>query len=60
MLEKIYELAKLAPLHNKPEADVIDVVQKLIPKAKNVAVFDTSFHTSMPEVAYEYAIPREW
>lgn len=60
VLEKIYELAKLAPLHNKPEADVIDVVQKLIPKAKNVAVFDTSFHTSMPEVAYEYAIPREW
>ncbi|QMT98340.1 acetate kinase [Mycoplasma tullyi] len=60
VLEKIYELAKLAPLHNKPEADVIDVVQKLIPAAKNVAVFDTSFHTSMPEVAYEYAIPAEW
>ncbi|MDC4182831.1 acetate kinase [Mycoplasma bradburyae] len=60
VLEQIYDLAKLAPLHNKPEADVIDVVQKLIPSAKNVAVFDTTFHTTMPEVSWAYAIPGEW
>lgn len=53
-------LAKLAPLHNKPEGDVIEVVQELIPSAKNVAVFDTTFHTSMPEVSWAYAIPSEW
>ena len=43
-LQNIYNNIKLAPLHNKPEYDVISILMEKIPGAKNVAVFDTSFH----------------
>lgn len=54
------ELAEFAPLHNPAEAQVIRVFQKLLPKTLNVGVFDTSFHTTMPEVSYLYSIPTEY
>lgn len=60
VLEKIIEYSTLAPLHNKPEADVIKVVMEMIPNCRNVAVFDTTFHTTIPEKNYKYAIPQEW
>lgn len=53
---KIAELIPLAPLHNKPELDTILVFEKLLPHAKNVSSFDTTFHTTMPETSYTYAI----
>lgn len=59
-LEQIYELAKLAPLHNKPNGDGIKVFRNLLPHAVNVAVFDTEFHQSMPPESYMYALPYEW
>ncbi|WP_033160081.1 acetate kinase [Mycoplasmoides alvi] len=60
VLNKIIEYSKLAPLHNKHEADVIIDLLDLIPNCKNVAVFDTTFHSTMPEINYRYAIPLEW
>lgn len=60
VLEKIEALAEFAPLHNPAEAKVIRVFEKLLPKTTNVAVFDTSFHTTMPEVNYLYSIPTEY
>lgn len=59
-LVQIEELAEFAPLHNPAEAKVIRVFQKLLPKTTNVAVFDTSFHTTMPEENYLYSIPMEY
>ncbi len=59
-LAKIKEFIKLAPLHNKPEADVIEIFFKEVPSAKNVAVFDTTFHTTIPQENYLYAVPRSW
>ena len=59
VMAKILEVAPLAPLHNKPEASVIDFCRGAYPSIPNVAVFDTSFHMSMPEVASTYALPRE-
>lgn len=59
-LQKIEELSEFAPLHNPAEAQVIRVFQKLLPKAVNVGVFDTSFHTTMPPVNYLYSIPMEY
>jgi len=53
-------LSSLAPLHNKPELDVIRILRKKFPKVQNVAVFDTSFHTTMNELATTYAIPKKW
>tara|TARA_R110002096_G_scaffold152972_7_gene316519 strand:- start:21727 stop:22914 length:1188 start_codon:yes stop_codon:yes gene_type:complete len=58
--EKIKALSSLAPLHNPANLEGIDVAETIFPKAKQVAVFDTAFHQSIPEKAYRYAIPREF
>ncbi len=58
--EKIKKLFPLAPLHNPPNYLGIEVAEKIFRQAKQVAVFDTAFHQTMPEVAYRYAIPKEF
>ncbi len=55
----IRSLFSLAPLHNPPNLMGIEVAEKVFPNAKQVGVFDTAFHQSMPEVAHRYAIPNE-
>lgn len=59
-LKKIKNLASLAPLHNIPNAQGIEIFQKLIPTAKNIAVFDTEFHHTIPKESYLYAVPFSW
>jgi len=56
--EKIKQLFELAPLHNPANLEGIIVAEEVFPSAKQVAVFDTAFHQTMPEVAYRYAIPN--
>jgi acetate kinase len=51
---------ELAPLHNPANLKGILSVEKLIPDVPQVAVFDTSFHQTMPDYAYMYAIPYEY
>lgn len=51
---------ELAPLHNPANLKGILSVEKLIPGVPQVAVFDTSFHQTMPDFAYMYAIPYEY
>ena len=58
--DKIKELFELAPLHNPPNFEGIEVAEKIFPKAKQIAVFDTAFHQSIPEEAYKYAIPNKF
>ncbi len=60
VLEKIAELADLAPLHNPAHIIGIKAFQKALPSVPQVVVFDTVFHQTMPEEAYMYAIPYEW
>ena len=55
----IKELSDLAPLHNPYNLEGIELMKKLIPAAKQVAAFDTSFHLKMPENAYTYALPYD-
>ncbi|MFD1160855.1 acetate/propionate family kinase [Hwangdonia seohaensis] len=55
---KIKALSSLAPLHNPPNLEGIEVAEAIFPKAKQVAVFDTAFHQSVPEHVYKYAIPK--
>ncbi|WP_125588475.1 acetate/propionate family kinase [Companilactobacillus jidongensis] len=55
-LNKILQLSEYAPLHNKIEAYYIDVFKKLVPKAIQVAVFDSSFFADIPEVNYLYSV----
>jgi len=57
---KIKELFSLAPLHNPANLEGIEVSESVFPNAKQVAVFDTAFHQSIPEHAYKYAIPVDF
>jgi len=51
---------ELAPLHNPANLKGILSVEKILPHVPQVAVFDTSFHQTMPDYAYLYAIPYEY
>ena len=61
--EKALEIFKnnidLAPLHMPANIMGIEAVQSVMPKLKNVAVFDTAFHSNMPKHAFLYAIPQQ-
>ncbi len=56
----IERLCELAPLHNPANLLGIRAVEKLMPQTPQVAVFDTSFHQTMPDYAYMYAIPYKY
>ncbi|MCD4790107.1 MAG: acetate kinase, partial [Bacteroidales bacterium] len=47
----------LAPLHNPPNLEGINAINKLLPDVPQVGVFDTAFHQSMPPFAYLYGLP---
>lgn len=58
--EDIRALSQLAPLHNPANLLGINACEKAIPGVKQVAVFDTSFHSTIPRHAYMYGIPYEY
>ena len=60
VLNQIEELSELAPLHNPANATGIRAFKKLLPEITSVAVFDTSFHTTMPKTSYLYSIPMNY
>ncbi len=60
VIEKIRSLFHLAPLHNPANLEGIEAVLKKAPFLKQVAVFDTAFHQSMPKYASMYAIDRKF
>ncbi len=59
VIKHLKELIPLAPLHNPANITCIEACTKIFPKAKHIAVFDTSFHQTMPDLAYLYAVPPE-
>lgn len=56
----VKNLFSLAPLHNPPNLKGIEVAEKLFPNATQVAVFDTAFHSTIPQKAAQYAIPTSF
>ena len=50
------ELTDLAPLHNAAALAIVKSCTKALPKAKNIAFFDSSFHSTIPEAVRTYAI----
>ena len=56
---KIRELFPLAPLHNPANLLGMEVAEQLFPRARQVAVFDTAFHSTLPPEAYRFALPEE-
>ena len=61
VIDDIESFSDLGPLHNPPQAAAMRACRKVLgPKVPMVAVFDTSFHQTMPEKAYMYGIPYEY
>ncbi len=58
-LKVIKDHIPVAPLHNPHELKVIKIFMKKLPKVKNVAAFDNSFHSTIPEINYRYAIDKQ-
>lgn len=57
--DKIKQLFDLAPLHNPANLEGINVAEEIFENAKQIAVFDTAFHQTIPVVAHKYAIPNK-
>jgi acetate kinase len=56
--KQIKELFSIAPLHNPVHYKCIEVAEQTFTSAKQIAVFDTAFHQTLPEEAYRFAIPE--
>ena len=56
----IARMSVFAPLHNRAELDGIEIIEKRIGEVLQVAVFDTGFHSRLPEPAAVYPGPYEW
>lgn len=60
VIGEIKACCDLAPLHNPPGVMAIEACLAILPNVKQVAVFDTSMHQTMPPEAYIYPIPYEF
>ena len=60
VIKVIEECADLGPLHNPANLKGIETMEKLLPSVPQVAVFDTSFHQTLPKKAFIYGIPYEY
>jgi acetate kinase len=56
-ISKLEELNTIAPLHNPPAIALVKLIQKEYPEIKQIAVFDTAFHQTLPEINQIYALP---
>ena len=59
VIQQIEALSELAPLHNPPNLQGIQIALQLFPELPQVAVFDTAFHQTLPNRAKKYALPQD-
>ncbi|MFW6259503.1 MAG: acetate/propionate family kinase [Tangfeifania sp.] len=60
LLEKMEASVSLAPLHYPPNIEGIKAITQSVPEVLQAGVFDTAFHTTLPEKAFLYGLPLEW
>lgn len=60
VVEKVSELADLAPLHNPAHLVCYEAFRKALPDIGHVFVFDTAFHHTMPAEDYLFPVPYDW
>ncbi|MCK9602937.1 MAG: acetate kinase [Candidatus Omnitrophica bacterium] len=60
VIREIRKCAAIAPLHNPANLAGILACKKLLPGIKQVAIFDTAFHQTLPDYAYIYGLPYEY
>ena len=58
--QNIRSLFEIAPLHNPANLEGVLSIEKVLPGIPQVAVFDTSFHQTIPAINYLYALPTEY
>lgn len=58
VLTRLEEIQDLAPVHNPPATELVRICRKRYPQVRQVLVFDTAFHSTIPSYAREYALPR--
>ncbi|MHB1545524.1 MAG: acetate/propionate family kinase [bacterium] len=59
-IKKLAELNDLAPLHNPANLKGLEIMASLLPGAKQVCIFDTAFHRTIPPYAKIYPLPVEY
>src|SRR5579864_1955098 len=57
---EIADLSAIAPLHNRVALEGIELIEKLLPDTRQIAVFDTGFHRTLPPEAKVYPGPYDW
>ena len=60
VISRIRQCGELAPLHNPANLAGILACRKLLPGIRQIAVFDTAFHQTLPDYAYIYGLPYEY
>jgi len=60
VIKKIEQCSLIAPLHNPANLEGILACKKLLPGIKQIAVFDTAFHQTLPDYAYMYGLPYDY
>ncbi|ENA0596111.1 TPA: propionate kinase [Enterobacter kobei] len=60
VIEQIRQVSPLAPLHNYANLSGVKAAERLFPGVQQVAVFDTSFHQTLPPQAYLYGLPYRY
>ena len=60
VMKDVEEFTKFAPLHHPGNIAGVQAMQKALPDAVQVAVFDTAFHQTIPKMQYMYPVPMEW
>ena len=60
VIAQIREVSPLAPLHNYANLSGVEAAERLFPNVQQVAVFDTSFHQTLPPQAYLYGLPYRY
>lgn len=58
--QAIADLIPLAPNHNPAHLEGINTIEEVLPQVPQVAVFDTAFHTTIPQAAHIYPLPYRW
>jgi acetate kinase len=60
VMDELKNLIPLAPLHNPANIEGIEAMEEILPEIDQYAVFDTAFHSTMPEESYLYSVPYSW
>ncbi|KAK6340629.1 hypothetical protein TWF696_008953 [Orbilia brochopaga] len=59
VIKEVEELATLAPLHNGPAESILKEAIRALPEARNIAFFDSSFHSTLPDFIRTYPIDQK-